>query len=186
MKIFKHPKALVAPGAKVGEGTRIWAFTNIQKGAVIGRQCNICDGCFIEKGTRIGNNVTLKNGVNLFEGITLEDDVFCGSNTTFINDRYPRSHREDAWSLERTTVRKGATLGSNSTILCGVTIGEYALVAAGSVVTRDIPPYVIVAGNPGRPCGYVCRCGRKLDKSLVCSCQRRYVLDGESLRPKTA
>jgi UDP-2-acetamido-3-amino-2,3-dideoxy-glucuronate N-acetyltransferase len=183
-KFFKHPKALVAPGAKIGSGTRIWAFSNIQKGAVIGKGCNICDGCFVERGAKIGNHVTIKNGVNIFEGVVLEDDVFCGMNTAFINDRYPRSHREDAWTLEGVLVKKGATLGSNATILCGITIGRYALVGAGSVVTRDVPDHAIVAGNPARPCGQACVCGRKLGVNLKCSCKREYVLVGTNLKIK--
>ena len=119
---FKHKTALVGPKAKIGKTTRIWAFANIQDGAVVGEGCNICDGCFIEKGAVVGNHVTLKNGISIFQGITLEDDVFCGTNTAFVNDRYPRSHRKDPWVLEKTTVKKGATIGSNTTVLCGIVI----------------------------------------------------------------
>jgi UDP-2-acetamido-3-amino-2,3-dideoxy-glucuronate N-acetyltransferase len=181
---FQHPKALVAPGAKIGSGTRVWAFANIQKGAKIGKGCNICDSCFVERGAKVGDHVTLKNGVNVFEGITLEDDVFCGANTAFINDRYPRSHRQDKWILEKTVVKKGATIGSNAVILCGVTIGEYALIGAGSVVTRDVPAYAIVVGNPAKFCGYACRCGRKLDSDLKCGhCGKVYAAEGNCLMP---
>jgi len=180
---FKHEQALVSPGARIGKGTRIWAFVNIQDGAVIGDHANICDGCFIEKGAMIGHNVTLKNGVNIFEGITIEDDVFCGSNATFINDRYPRSGKQD-WLMEKTLIKKGATIGSNATILCGITIGEYAFVAAGSVVTKDVPAYTLVAGNPARSLGYACRCGRKIDRELRCSCGLEYSLTGDKLTPK--
>ena len=183
MNFFRHEKALIDPQATIGEKSRVWAFVNIQAGAVIGSECNICDGCFIEKGSTIGNHVTIKNNVSIFEGITLEDDVFCGSNTTFINDRYPRSHRDcaDPWVLEKTIVKKGATLGSNSTILCGITIGEYAVIGAGSVVTRDVPAYTIVLGNPAKVYGYACRCGRKLDKDFVCRCGKKYHLKGSTL-----
>ena len=155
---FKHKSALVGAKAQIGRKTRIWAFTNIQDGAVVGEDCNICDGCFVEKGAVIGDHVTLKNGISVFQGITLEDDVFCGANTAFVNDRYPRSHRKDPWILEKTIVRKGATIGSNTTVLCGVVIGEYAFVGAGSVVTRDVAPYTIVIGHPAEFRGYVCRC----------------------------
>jgi len=182
----QHPQSIVEPGAQVGEGTRIWAFANVKNGAVIGRSCNICDGCYVEKGAVLGNHVTLKNGVNVFDGVTLEDDVFCGAHTAFINDRNPRSNRGDAWTLERTTVKKGATIGSNSTILCGITIGEYAFVGAGSVVTRDVPAYALVFGNPAALHGYACRCGRKLDESWRCSCHLAYELKDQILVPKNS
>jgi len=182
--VFHHPSALVSPRARIGEGTRIWAFANIQDGAIIGAQCNICDGCYIEKGAVIGNHVTLKNGVNVFDGITISDDVFCGAHTAFINDRNPRSHRDDPWRLERTTVQRGATIGSNYTILCGITIGEYAFIGAGSVVTRDIPAYGLFFGNPAEPHGYMCRCGRKLNEGYRCGhCQRQYELSDTGLAP---
>lgn len=184
-KFFKHPKAIVSPKARIGNGTRVWAFANIQDGVLIGQGCNICDGCYIEKGSQVGNHVTLKNGVNVWEGISLEDDVFCGANTAFTNDRYPRSHRKDPWVLEKTTVKKGATIGSNATILCGITIGRYAFVGAGSVVTHDIPDYAIFAGNPARFMGYACSCGRKLPETLACSCGLQYLLESGTLKPKT-
>ncbi len=182
MDYFKHPSALVAPGAKIGKDTRVWAFTNIQDHVVIGERCNICDGCFIEKGVVIGNFVTLKNNVAVFEGINIEDDVFCGTNTAFINDRYPRSHRGADWVLEKTLIKKGATIGANVTLLCGITVGQYAFVGAGSVVTRDVLPHEIVVGNPARPKGYACRCGKKLDKNYQCACGFRYRLDGLHLK----
>jgi UDP-2-acetamido-3-amino-2,3-dideoxy-glucuronate N-acetyltransferase len=141
---------LVHPDAKVGEGTRVWAFTNIQAGAVVGEHCNICDGCYIEKGAVVGNHVTLKNHVCVWDGVTLEDDVFVGSGAAFINDRAPRSNRKDAWTLEKVLVKKGATIGANATIMCGVTIGEGAMVGAGAVVLKDVPAHTVVAGNPAR------------------------------------
>lgn len=174
MSFSKHDHALVHPGARIGEGTRIWAFANILDGAVIGSQCNICDGCFVEKGALIGNHVTLKNHVAIWDGVTLEDDVFVGAGTAFINDRYPRSNRKDAWTLEKITVKKGATIGANATILCGVTIGEYAVVAAGSVVTKDVAAHTIVKGNPARASGRACRCGRPLNPSFQCTCGLKY------------
>ncbi|MCR4337355.1 MAG: N-acetyltransferase [Candidatus Omnitrophica bacterium] len=183
---FQHEQALVSSKAKIGENTRIWAFVNIQDGAVIGKECNICDGCYVEKGAVIGDHVTIKNGVAVYEGVILEDDVFCGTNVAFINDRYPRSHRSDAWTLEKTCVKKGATIGSNSTIMCGVTIGAYALIGAGSVVTRDINNHWIVTGNPAKPVGYACCCGRRLPSTLTCIvCKLHYVLEGDELHLKT-
>jgi UDP-2-acetamido-3-amino-2,3-dideoxy-glucuronate N-acetyltransferase len=151
MSFFKHDKALVSPGAVVGEGTRVWAFANILDGATVGSHCNICDGCFVEKGAKIGNHVTLKNHVAVWDGVTLEDDVFVGAGTAFINDRNPKSNRKDAWVLEKILVKKGASIGANATIMCGVTIGEGAVVGAGAVVLKDVAPHSTVVGNPARP-----------------------------------
>jgi UDP-2-acetamido-3-amino-2,3-dideoxy-glucuronate N-acetyltransferase len=184
MSFSQHDKALVSPGAIIGEGTRVWAFANILEGAVIGRGCNICDGCYIEKGARLGDHVTLKNQVAVWQGITLEDDVFVGAGTAFINDRYPRSHRTDPWTLEATTVKKSATIGANCTVLCGLTIGEYSVVGAGSVVTKDVLPYTIVVGNPAKFAGHACMCGRKLNPALQCSCGKQYKRTGQVLTAK--
>ena len=148
MNYFKHDQALVHPKAQIGEGTRIWAFANILEGAVIGHHCNICDGCFIEGGAIIGNHVTLKNQVAVWNGITLEDDVFVGAGTAFINDRHPRSNRKDQWILEKIIVRRGASIGANATIMCGVEIGEGAIVGAGAVVLKNVAPHTTVVGNP--------------------------------------
>jgi UDP-2-acetamido-3-amino-2,3-dideoxy-glucuronate N-acetyltransferase len=153
MAYFKHDKALVADGAKIGDGTRIWAFANIQDGAVIGRDCNICDNCYVEKGAVIGDHVTIKNGVCVWEGVTLENGVFAGPNVAFVNDRYPKSRKP--WTMERILVKAGASLGANATILCGITIGEGALVGAGAVVVRDVAARTIVVGNPARKVGVV-------------------------------
>jgi acetyltransferase-like isoleucine patch superfamily enzyme len=177
MRYFKHEKAVVGDGAKIGDGTRVWAFTNIQGGAVIGKECNICDGSFVESGSVIGDHVTIKHHVAVFDGVTIENDVFVGSNVAFINDRHPRSHSGDDWVLEKTLVKKGASLGSNSTILCGVTIGEYAVVGAGCVVTKDVGAHAVLCGNPARQQGYACRCGRILDSGLKCSCGCQYTAD---------
>lgn len=177
MSFFKHDQALVHPKAQIGDNTRVWAFCNIQEGAVIGEHCNICDGCFIESGAVIGNHVTVKNGVEVFSGVTIEDDVFLGAHTTFINDRYPRSNRKDAWTLEKTLVKKGVSIGANSTIMCGITIEEYSIVGAGSVVTKNVVPYSIVVGNPAKLIGYACQCGRKLNDDLICTCGLIYSIE---------
>ena len=185
MGYFKDDKALVDEKAEIGEGTRIWAHANIQAGAKIGKGCNICDGSFVEKGAVIGDHVTVKHHVSIFEGVTIEDDCFIGSNIAFINDRYPRSHRKDGWLLEKTLIKKGATLGSNAVIMSGLTIGEYAMIGAGSVVTRDVAAHTMVAGNPARGIGFVCRCGHPLDKKMKCTaCTRRYVMKDKRLALK--
>ena len=185
MGYFKHDKALVDEKAEIGEGTRIWAHANIQAGAKVGKNCNICDGSFVEKGAVIGDHVTVKHHVSIFDGVTIEDDCFIGSNIAFINDRFPRSHREDAWHLEKTLIKKGATLGSNAVVMGGLTIGEYAMIGAGSVVTKDVAPHTMVVGNPARVMGFVCRCGRKLDQKMKCAaCARQYVLKGKRLTLK--
>ena len=145
---FQHSHALVET-VNVGEGTRVWAFAHILPGAVIGRDCNICDHVFIEDDVAIGDRVTVKSGVQLWNGVTLEDDVFVGPNVTFTNDPFPRSRQYPA-QFHRTVVRSGASIGANATLLPGIEIGQGAMVGAGSVVTRNVPPGVVVTGNPAR------------------------------------
>lgn len=132
---------------QVGERTRIWAFTHVLPGALIGDDCNICENVFIENRVKIGNRVTIKNGVQIWDGVTLGDDVFIGPNVTFCNDKYPRS-RNPNFELLETRVLTGASIGANATILPGITIGEFSIVGAGSVVTKDVPPHSTVVGNP--------------------------------------
>lgn len=152
--VFIHEKAIVEPGAKIGPRTRVWAFVHILPGAVIGEDCNLCDHVFVENDVRIGNRVTIKSGVQIWDGVVLEDDVFVGPNVTFTNDSFPRS-KQYLERFEQTVVRKGASIGANATILPGVQIGMNAMVGAGAVVTRDVPPNAIVVGNPARISGYV-------------------------------
>jgi len=149
---FKHETAIVETSS-VGPGTRIWAFVHILPGAVIGAACNICDQTFIENDVRIGDRVTIKCGVQIWDGVTLQDDVFVGPNATFSNDPFPRSGQHPP-TYARTVVARGASIGANATILPGLSIGEKAMVGAGAVVTRDVPPMAIVAGNPARIVGY--------------------------------
>ena len=146
---FIHEKAIVEPGARIGKQTRVWAFAHILSGAVIGEDCNVCDGVFIENDVVIGDRVTIKCGVQIWDGIILEDDVFVGPNATFTNDSFPRSKHYPE-QFEGTLVKQGASIGANATILPGLTIGEYAMVGAGAVVTKDVPPYAVVVGNPAR------------------------------------
>jgi serine acetyltransferase/dTDP-4-dehydrorhamnose 3,5-epimerase-like enzyme len=149
---YQHETAIVE-SPSIGAGTRIWAFAHVLPGAVIGAACNICDQTFIENDVRLGDRVTIKCGVQIWDGITLEDDVFVGPNATFSNDPFPRSQRHPE-RYARTLVKRGASIGANATILPGLTIGEKAMVGAGAVVTRDVPPMAIVAGNPARIVGY--------------------------------
>lgn len=148
-----HPQA-ICESSQVGEGTRIWAFVHVLPGARIGRDCNLCDGVFVENEVIIGDRVTIKSGVQIWDGVVLEDDVFVGPNATFTNDPFPRSRRRPE-KFPETRVRRGASIGANATILAGVTIGTHAMVGAGAVVTRSVPGYAIVRGNPARITGYV-------------------------------
>ncbi len=153
MTFYKHPQAIVET-SRIGEGSRVWAFAHILEGAEIGRDANICDHVFIENNVRIGDRVTVKCGVQLWDGVQLEDDVFVGPNVTFTNDRFPRS-KQHLEKYPTTLVRKGASIGANATILPGITIGADAMIGAGAVVTRSVPPYAVVAGNPARIIRYV-------------------------------
>jgi UDP-2-acetamido-3-amino-2,3-dideoxy-glucuronate N-acetyltransferase len=150
---FAHERSLVEPGARIGLGTRIWAFAHVLGGAVIGRDCNICDLTFIENDVVIGDRVTIKCGVQVWDGVRIEDDVFVGPNATFTNDPFPRS-KQYPEKFKETRVQRGASIGANATILPGVQIGQYAMVGAGAVVTRDVPPFAIVVGNPAEFRGF--------------------------------
>lgn len=152
MDYFCHPQAIVE-SKRIGPGTRIWAFAHILPGAVIGADCNICDHTFIENDVIIGDRVTIKSGVQLWDSITVEDDVFIGPNASFSNDPFPRS-KQHLTAYPRTILHKGASIGSNATILPGIRVGRNAMVGAGSVVTHDVPPNAIVSGNPARIMGY--------------------------------
>ena len=172
---FIHERALVETD-EIGGGTRVWAFAQVMNGARVGAGCNICGHAFIEQGAVVGDRVTVKNNVQVWDGVNIEDDVFLGPNATFTNDLTPRAQiKKPSEQLLRTVVRRGATIGANATILCGITIGEFGFVAAGAVVTRDVVPYALVVGNPGRRVGWVCQCGHRLPDELVCpSCSRRF------------
>jgi acetyltransferase-like isoleucine patch superfamily enzyme len=157
---YIHPSAIVDTN-KIGEASRIWAFVHILKDVQIGANVNICDHCFIEQGVSIGNNATIKSGVYLWEGITIEDDVFIGPNVVFTNDIRPRSKQYKP--ATNTLIKAGASIGANSTILAGVTIGRYAMSGIGSVITKDIPDHALVYGNPAKIMGWVDEFGEKLN-----------------------
>lgn len=184
---FVHESAYVDPGAKIGKGTKIWHFSHIMSGAEIGENCNIGQNVFIAKNVKIGNNVKIQNNVSVYEGVILEDYVFCGPSCVFTNIKTPRSAfpRNRSEDYMPTIVKRGATIGANATIVCGVTIGEWAFVAAGAVVTKDVPPHALVAGVPARQIGWACQCGFRLKEEegrFVCpSCGRRYRHEGEGL-----
>ena len=173
---FIHPHALVDQGAVIGSGTRVWAFAHVVAGAVLGRDCNICDHTFVEGRVTVGDRVTLKCGVYLWDGLVLEDDVFVGPCAAFTNDLRPRS-RQHPDGYPKTTLRQGCSIGANATILPGLTIGRWAMIGAGAVVTRDVPDFALVAGNPARSRGWVCRCGQKLG-NLTSQEVRSEVADG--------
>jgi len=157
----------------IGENTNIWQFCVILKKAAIGSNCNICSNVFIENDVAIGNNVTIKNGVQIWDGITIDDDVFIGPNATFTNDFAPRS-KQHPQEFSKTIIKKGASIGANSTLLCGLVVGEYSMVGAGSVVTKNIGKQELWYGNPAKHMGYICKCGKKCDSSLVCNeCKER-------------
>lgn len=152
MAAFVHPKA-ICESQRIGDGTRIWAFAHVLPGATLGADCNVCDGVFIENDVVVGDRVTIKCGVQLWDGIRVEDDVFIGPNATFTNDKFPRSRVWPA-RFESTVVHRGASIGANATLLPGITIGAGAMIGAGAVVTRDVPPFGIVMGNPAKLVGY--------------------------------
>ena len=181
---YVHETSLIGKDVNIGERTRIWQFCNIMNGVSIGRDCNIGQNVFIETGVKLGNHVKVKNNISLYQGVECEDGVFLGPNCVFTNVINPRSFIEKKDQLRKTVVRQGATIGANATIVCGHSIGRYAMVGAGSVITRDVEDYELVAGNPARKMGYVCKCGERLkDKGgrYVCdTCGSRYsVKDGK-------
>ncbi|MBM4442827.1 MAG: N-acetyltransferase [Candidatus Rokubacteria bacterium] len=173
--VYRHPTALVETTA-IGDGTRIWAFAHVMDGARVGRRCNIGDQCFVEAGAVIGDDVTVKNGVSVWAHVRVEDGVFLGPNVALTNDRRPRSRAP--WTPVPTVIATGATIGANATIVCGCDIGAYAMIGAGAVVTKPVPPHALVVGNPGRVVGYVCACGERLltrGATAQCrACPRRY------------
>ncbi len=187
---FAHQSAYVDEGSTVGDGTKIWHFTHVMTGARIGRNCNLGQNVVISPEVVIGDNVKIQNNVSVYTGVVLEDDVFCGPSMVFTNVSTPRSHVSRKHEYRQTLVRRGATLGANCTVVCGHTIGRYAFVGAGAVVTRDVPDYGLMVGNPARLVGWMCDCGVKLAGArqapgrLTCeACAAQYALADGLLTP---
>jgi UDP-2-acetamido-3-amino-2,3-dideoxy-glucuronate N-acetyltransferase len=192
-----HPTALVETD-RLGSGTRVWAFTHVSAGASVGRDCNIGSHCYLESGVVVGDAVTIKNGNHIWAGVTLGDGVFVGPGVVFTNDRFPRSPRlgvtgsryesEDRW-LVPTRVLRGATIGAGAVIVAGVTIQEFAFVAAAALVTRDVAAHALVMGRPAGHAGWVCRCGRRLaargERWACPECGRQYALEGDRMTGPT-
>ena len=161
--IYIHESAVVSPDAQIGEGSKVWVNTQIREGVVIGKNCILSKDVYIDIDVPIGDNVKIQNSVSVFHGVSIEDDVFIGPNACFTNDKVPRAFNTN-WEITETKVCKGSSIGANATILCGITIGEYAMVAAGSVVTKDVEPYSLVVGNPARHMSYIDKMGNKVSE----------------------
>jgi acetyltransferase-like isoleucine patch superfamily enzyme len=161
MDIFIHDSADIEKSAKIGEGTVIWHHAQIREGSTIGDNCSIGKGVYIDHNVKIGNNVKIQNYVSIYNGVTIEDDVLLAPNCTFTNDLYPRAFNQD-WKVTPTLVKKGASVGANATILCGVTIGEFSMIGIGSTVTNDTLPHSLMVGNPARLKNFLCQCGSEL------------------------
>jgi len=174
-----HETAIIDEGASIGDNTRIWHWVHVCGGAVIGRECTLGQNVYVGDRARIGNHVKIQNNVSVYDNVTLEDGVFCGPGMTFTNVRNPRSEIPRKNEYMHTLVRRGATLGANCTVLCGITIGEYAFVGAGSVVIRDVPDYALVVGNPARQSGWMSAYGVRLDMPLNGNASARCPESGE-------
>ncbi len=175
--VYVHPTAVVDRNTRIGEGTKVWHFVHVMENAEIGKNCVLGHSVYVGRGVKIGNYVKLQNRATIYQGVRIEDNVFVGPHVTFTNDPFPRSYSPD-WEIMETLVKKGTSIGAGSIIMCGVTIGDYAMIGAGSVVTKNVPPHALAYGNPAKIRGFVCRCGRKLDetertrKSVLMKCCR--------------
>ncbi len=190
-EVFIHESAYVDDGAQIGAGTKIWHFAHVNAGAVIGERCSLGQNVVVMNDVKIGNNVKIQNNVSVYDAVELEDDVFCGPSMVFTNVINPRSHVPRKDEYRQTLVKRGASLGANCTIVCGHTIGAYAFIGAGAVVTREVPDYALVVGNPGRVSGWMCACGVKLASGAAAppavecqTCHSEYYADGAGLRAR--
>lgn len=161
---YVHPSAEISESAKIGEGTVIWNQVQVREGATIGKNCTIGKDVYIDLNVIVGNNVKIQNGVSIYYGVIIEDDVFLGPHMTFTNDKFPRAFNSD-WKICPIRVKKGASIGAHATVLPGLTIGEYAMIGAGGVITKDVPSHALLTGTPARIIGFVCNCGQRLKKT---------------------
>jgi UDP-2-acetamido-3-amino-2,3-dideoxy-glucuronate N-acetyltransferase len=184
-EVTVHPSAIVDKGAEIGEGTRIWHWTHICGGARIGKQCSFGQNVFVANDVVIGNHVKIQNNVSVYDAVHLEDNVFCGPSVVFTNVYNPRSEINRKHEFRKTLVKQGATLGANCTIVCGITVGNYAFVGAGAVVNRDVAPYALMLGVPAKRYGWMCRCGVRLHGTgrVDCDCGAAYIVDKKSCKP---
>jgi UDP-2-acetamido-3-amino-2,3-dideoxy-glucuronate N-acetyltransferase len=186
MDYLAHPTAIVDEGAEIGAETRIWHWAHVCAGARIGNKCSLGQNVYVGNRVSIGNNVKVQNNVSIYDDVVLEDDVFCGPSMVFTNVVNPRSHVSRKHEYKSTLVKRGATIGANATIVCGHTIGEYAFIGAGAVVTRDVVPHALVVGNPGRRVGWMCGCGVRLpesDRPVCPECEKTYAVENGQCRP---
>ena len=185
MSYFVHETSVIDDNVEIGDNSKIWHFSHIQSGARIGCSCNLGQNVNISNNVKIGNGVKIQNNVSVYEGVEIEDYVFCGPSMVFTNDLTPRAkYPKGNEGYKKTIIRTGATIGANATIVCGHELGEWCMIAAGTVVTKDVKPYALVAGNPAKQMGWVCECGQRLsEETLSCSCGRRYIHSGERIKP---
>lgn len=186
MSFYVHESTYIDDNVSIGKDTKIWHFCHIQKGAQIGKECSLGQNVNVADNVKIGNGVKIQNNVSIYEGVELEDYVFCGPSMVFTNDLTPRSkYPKGAASYKSTLVKYGASIGANASIVCGNTIGEWAMIASGAVVTKDVPAYALMAGIPAKQIGWVCECGAPLKNSFKCKeCNREYTLINNKLKEK--
>lgn len=180
---FVHESSYVDQDVTIGKGTKIWHFCHIQTGAKIGESCSLGQNVNVSNNVKIGNRVKIQNNVSVYEGVELEDYVFCGPSMVFTNDLTPRAkYPKGQKGYKRTLLKEGVSVGANATIVCGHTIGKWAMIAAGAVVTKNVPDYALMAGVPAKQIGWVCECGKVLPDSLICEeCKRKYGIKQETL-----
>lgn len=184
---FVHPSAVIDADVEIGEGTRVWHFVHVSSGARIGRHCVLGQNVFVGRNVEIGNGVRIQNNVSVYEGVVVSDDAFLGPSCVFTNVINPRAFVERSHEFKDTFVGKGVTIGANATIVCGHTLGDYSFLGAGTVITRDVPAYALMVGNPGKRIGWMCRCGERLMNKIgdvACeACKARFMITAESCTP---